>query len=132
MFRSVAHTVPLLVVLTLSPIEVVRPAAPDTQPPSVALHYRSTDLDTPRGIALLHRRIRSAASSVCGAYDRALAEEKAQWDECVDQAVSRTVAAVHSETLSAYHGRWAHADKRQPVRSFAFQRAPDVQSSTKH
>jgi UrcA family protein len=132
MFRSVAHTVPLFVLLTLSPIEVVRPAAPGAQAPSVTLQYRSTDLDTPRGIALLYRRIRSAASSVCGAYDRALVEEKAQWDECVDQAVGSTVAAVHSESLSAHHGRWAHADKRQAVRSFAFQRAPDVQSSTKH
>lgn len=132
MFSTVARTVPLFAVLTLSPVEFVRPAAADMQAPSVTLHYRSTDLDTPRGISNLYQRIRSAASSVCGAYDSVLLEEKAQWDECVAQAVGRTVAFVHNATLSAYHGRRVHGGNWQRFRSFAFERAPAVQSSTKH
>jgi UrcA family protein len=105
--RAVARIVPLalLAVLTLSPLELVRAAAPDAEVPSVAVHYRGTDLETPRGVTILYRRIRSAAASVCGAYDGVLLEEKARWNECVDQAVARAVAAVHSETLTAYHGR---------------------------
>lgn len=124
MLRIIAQIVPLFVVLMLSRVEIVRAAAPDPQVPSVTLQYRSTDLDTPHGIAVLYRRIRSAASSVCGVYDTVLSEEKMRWDECVDQAVGRAVAAVHSDTLTAYHGR--------RFRSFALERAPDGQSSTKH
>jgi UrcA family protein len=124
MFSTIARLVSLFVVLMLSPVEFVRAAAPDAEVPSVTLQYRSTDLDTPRGIALLYRRIRSAASSVCGVYDRVLLEEKVRWDECVGQAVERAVAAVHSDSLTAYHGR--------RFRSFALEHAPDGQSSTKH
>jgi UrcA family protein len=109
---TTARIVPLFSVLMLSPVEFVRAAAPDADAPSLTLQYRSTDLDTPHGIAILYRRIRSAASSVCGVYDRALLEEKARWDECVDQAVARAVAAVHSETLTAYHGRRVRGGKR--------------------
>jgi UrcA family protein len=123
MFSTIARLVSLFVVLMLSPVEFVRAAAPDAEVPSVTLQYRSTDLDTPRGIALLYRRIRSAASSVCGVYDAVLLEEKARWDECVDQAVGRAVAAVHSDTLTAYHGR--------RFRSLAVAQAPDVRSSAK-
>ncbi len=115
--RAVAHVVPvaLFAVLTLSPVEFVRAAAPDAEAPSVTLQYHSTDLDTPHGIAILYRRIRSAASSVCGAYDRALLEEKMQWDKCVDQAVAQAVATVHSETLTAYHGHRVRGGKRPRI-----------------
>jgi UrcA family protein len=104
--RTAAHIVPvaLFAVLMLSPVEFVRAAADDAEAPSVTLQYRSTDLDTARGVAILYRRIRSAASSVCGVYDGALLEEKLQWNKCVEQAVAGAVAAVHSETLTAYHG----------------------------
>jgi UrcA family protein len=122
--RTIAHIAPLFVVLMLSSVEIVRAAAPDAKVPSVTLQYHSTDLDTPHGIAILYRRIRSAASSVCGVYDAVLSEEKMRWDECVDQAVERAVTAVHSDTLTAYHGR--------RFRSFAIAQAPDVRSSAKH
>ena len=112
---TIARIVPLFAVLMLSPVEFVGAAAPDADAPSVTLQYRSTDLETPHGIAILYRRIRSAASSVCGVYDRALLEEKARWDECVGQAVGRAVAAVHSETLTAYHGHRVHGGKRPSI-----------------
>jgi len=112
--RAVAHIVPvaLFAVLMVSPGELVRAASPDAEAPSVTLQYRGTDLDTPKGVSILYRRIRSAASSVCGAYDNALLEEKVLWNECVDQAVAKAVATVHSETLTAYHGRRARGAKR--------------------
>ena len=112
---TIARIVPLFAVLMLSPVEFVRAGAPEAAAPSVTLQYRSTDLDTPHGLAILYRRIRSAASSVCGAYDRALLEEKMQWDKCVEQAVAGAVAAVHSETLTAYHGHRVHGGKRPSI-----------------
>jgi UrcA family protein len=112
--RSVAHIarVALFAVLMASPVELVRAATHDLEPPSVILQYRSTDLVTAHGVAILYRRIRSAASSVCGVYDTALLEEKMQWNECVEQALARAVAAVHSETLTAYHRDRVHGGKR--------------------
>jgi UrcA family protein len=94
-----------LFAVLVSPIEYVRAAAPAAEAPSVTLQYHSTDLDTPQGIAVLYRRIREAASSVCGPYDGALLEEKLLWNKCVDQAVARAVASVRSEKLSAYYWR---------------------------
>src|SRR5271155_2799641 len=103
--RTVVHfvAVALFAAMMVSPIEFVRAAAHDAEAPSVTLQYRSTDLNTPQGVTILYRRIRGAASTVCGPYDRALFEEKLQWDKCVDRAVAGAVASVHSERLSAYH-----------------------------
>ena len=96
-------SVALLAVSMLSPIECVQAASKYDEAPSVTLQYRSTDLNTPRGVTRLYRRIRAAASSVCGPFDRAL--EKQQWNQCVDEAVARAVVSVNSESLSAYHWR---------------------------
>ena len=111
--RTVAPIVPVaLFAALLSPVELVRAAAPE-EARSVTLQYRSTDLATAHGVISLYRRIRSAASSVCGTYDRALLQEKMMWHECVDQAVARAVADVHSESLTAYH--WRRGGKRPEV-----------------
>jgi UrcA family protein len=119
---TVAHivTVALFTALVVLPGEVVRAAAHDGEAPSVAVWYHSTDLDTPRGVAVLYRRIRAAASSVCGSYDGALLEEKLGWDRCVDEAVATAVAAVHSEKLSAYQWHRIRAHKRPSKESPTF------------
>jgi UrcA family protein len=103
---SVAHivTVALAAALIVMPSEFVRAAAHNVEAPSLAVQYHSTDLNTPRGVAVLYRRIRAAASSVCGSYDGVLLEEKLAWDRCVDEAVATAVARVHSERLSAISG----------------------------
>jgi UrcA family protein len=77
----------LFAVLMLSPTECVQAATNGHQAPSVTLQYRGADLNTSQGITSLYRRIRAAAATVCGGYDRALLEEKQQWNQCVDEAV---------------------------------------------
>jgi UrcA family protein len=124
MFRSNASTVSLFVLMMLSPVELVAAAAPDAEVSAITVRYRSADLDTAHGIAILYRRIHSAASSLCGIYDGVLVQEKEGWDKCVGQTVGRAVAAVHSDALTAYHGR--------RFRTFALAGAPGVRSSTKH
>jgi UrcA family protein len=96
-------SVALFAASMLSPIECVQAARNDDEAPSLTLQYRSTDLNTPHGVTRLYRRIRAAASSVCGPFDRAL--EKQQWNQCVDRAVARAVVSVNSESLSAYYWR---------------------------
>jgi UrcA family protein len=107
-FRVVAAA--FFAVLTVSPIECVRAAANHDEAPSVTLQFRGTDLNTPQGVGRLYRRIREAASSVCGPFDRAL--ENQQWNQCVDEAVARAVASVNSESLSIYH--WRRIHRRHP------------------
>jgi UrcA family protein len=109
-FRVVALA--LFAVLMVSPLESVQAAANRDEAPSVTLQYRGADLDSPEGVATLYRRIRAAASSVCGAYDRALLEEKQQWRQCVDEAVARAVASVNSESLNSYY--WSKIHRRNP------------------
>jgi UrcA family protein len=112
--RSVAHifAVAAFAILMLSPAKFVRAGARNAEPPSIALKYFSTDLGTAQGVGLLYRRIRAAASTLCGPYDSALLEEKALRDKCVDQAVAAAVTNVHSERLSAHHLR--HTRGKRP------------------
>ena len=112
--RSLAHIVAVaaFAMLMVSPNKFARAAARDAEAPSVTLRYSSANLDTAQGVGILYRRIHSAASSVCGVYDRALSEEKAQWDKCVNEAVATAVASVHSERLSAYYWRRIRGWKR--------------------
>jgi len=99
-------------VLMLSPNKPVRAAAPNADAPSVTLRFLSTDLGTPQGVSILYRRIREAASSVCGPYDSALLEEKALRDKCVEAAIATAVSSVHNERLSTHHWHRIHG-KRQ-------------------
>jgi UrcA family protein len=114
-FRVVA--VASFALLMVSPIECVQAATNDDKAPSVTLQYHSTDLNTPQGVTSLYRRIRAAASSVCGPFDRALVEEKQRWNQCVDQTVARAVASVNSESLSAYHWHQIHGRNRPWIES---------------
>ena len=113
--RNVVHIVPvsLVAVFTVSHTEPVMAATLQAGATSVTVRFHSGDLDTPRGVADLYRRIRSAAQSVCGPPDDTLLLYKAIWDQCVDQAIAGAVAAVHSESLSAYRGLQFHGRKRR-------------------
>jgi UrcA family protein len=95
-------TVALVTALVLSPIGPVRAATLVPQASSVTVRFHSGDLDTPRGVAGLYRRIRTAAKAVCGQPDDALLLDNLLWNDCVDQAIAGAVANVHSNSLSAY------------------------------
>ena len=127
--RAVAHIVPvaLFAVVMLSPGEFVRAAAPDGEAPSVTLQYRGTDLDTPKGVSVLYRRIRSAASSVCGAYDNALLEEKVLWNECV-----QVPASAGSGARRALIPRSRFRAATEDAKALQADRESDVRKSVRH
>jgi UrcA family protein len=96
--------VALVAALIAWPIEPVKAAILSPRATSITVRFHSEDLDTPQGVAGLYRRIRAAAEAVCGQPDDTLLLYKRIWDQCVDQAIARAVASVHSESLTAYRG----------------------------
>jgi UrcA family protein len=102
----------LVPVLMASLIEPVNASILRAQVTSVTVRYYSGDLDTPQGVAGVYRRIRAAAENVCGQPDDVLMLEKLLWNQCVDQAIARAVAIVHSESLSAYRAHQIRGRKR--------------------
>jgi UrcA family protein len=66
---------------------------------SVTVQYRDLDVNTPAGATALYGRIRGAARFVCGEEGRSL-DEKRQWQDCFDAALSQAVDSVHSPLLS--------------------------------
>ena len=91
-------------------------AADDSQEArSITLQYLSRDLDTLQGASILYRRIRAAATSVCSPLENRALERKASWDRCLNNAVANAVAAVHNDTLSAYHAQYTRGWKQPRV-----------------
>lgn len=85
------------------------------EPRSVTLQYLNRDLDTLHGASGLYHRIRAAASRVCSPLEGRTLERKALWDQCFNDAVANAVAAVHNETLSAYHWQYTRGVKQPRV-----------------
>jgi UrcA family protein len=103
-----------LIAALISPVGAARAAIRPARATSLTLQFHSEDLDTPRGVARLYRRIRGAAEFVCGQFDDALFLEKQLWSQCVDQAIAGAVAGVHSQSLTAYRGHQVRG-RRQPL-----------------
>ena len=100
-----------MTLLTVSLGSTARAADDSEEARSVTLQYLNRDLGTPQGTATLYRRIRAAASSVCSPLESHALERRALWDHCFSNAVANAVAAVHSETLSAYHWQVTRGSK---------------------
>jgi|HubBroStandDraft_1064217.scaffolds.fasta_scaffold431750_1 UrcA family protein len=71
---------------------------------AVVVHYTDLNLAGPEGAATLYRRIRTAASLVCGprASPGSLFESPS-YRKCFNAAVDRGVAQVHRPALTAWH-----------------------------
>jgi UrcA family protein len=70
----------------------------------ITVHFDDLNLEQPRGLAALYRRVRLAAEQVCGEPQRpGEAIISADWRACVAQAVERAVVAVDRPALTAYH-----------------------------
>jgi UrcA family protein len=83
----------------------------DTLPHKV-VSFKDLNLDTPEGVAVLYRRIKSAANEVCGNPDRYdLSQLKLQ--VCIKDAVSRAITQVNRPMLtSLYNEKTGKADKK--------------------
>jgi len=71
--------------------------------PSVVVKYGDLNLGTKAGIANLHSRIRNAAQYVCSPLDNRVLGLREQYERCVLDAVTESVAAVGNPDLINYH-----------------------------
>jgi len=104
-----------MILLTVPCFADVQAADDGREAKSETLQYLKRDLDTVQGASILYRRIRGAATRVCSPLESDELERKASWDRCFNNAVANAVAAVHNETLSAYHGQYIRGSKQPRV-----------------
>jgi UrcA family protein len=69
-----------------------------------SVHYRDLDLHAEAGVAELHRRLRSAATEVCGPYTNPASRAVVQ--ACRNRALEGALAQVRAPALRAYNLRW--------------------------
>jgi UrcA family protein len=75
----------------------------DGATPSVVVRYGDLNLTSQAGVLRLHARLRSAAQGVCSPLDSRVLGLLEQYQSCVADALSQSVAAVGNESLSKYH-----------------------------
>ena len=104
------------IMVTFTPMVMLYNAAradePENTVPHKVVSFRDLNLSSPEGVAVLYRRINSAAQEVCGSPDRYdLSQLKLQI--CVKDAVSRAIAQVNNPMLtSLYQAKTGKVDKK--------------------
>ena len=78
-------------------------AAATRDGPSVVVRYGDLNLNTQAGVAVLHKRLRNAAESVCSALETQVLGLRDVYDDCVKDAVRSSVAKVANPNLSNFH-----------------------------
>jgi UrcA family protein len=76
-------------------------AAPD--PRQQVVNFADLDVSRPQGIAILYRRIESAAREVCGSVSERELSQAIRWHVCLDQAITRAVSGISIPALTSYH-----------------------------
>jgi UrcA family protein len=89
----------------------VSAAADSTDAPRIVVKYGDLDVSNPQGAAVLYRRIRSAAQSVCPDFQRSDLAAKARTDACVHKAIADAVITVNQPGLFAEY----NAKNRLPL-----------------
>lgn len=81
--------------------------SPRSTIPAQTVYYGDLRLDSPAGIQALYGRIKAAARHVCNAsvVDLEFLQQRALWQQCIDDAVARAVAKVNNEGLTAMHAQ---------------------------
>ena len=70
---------------------------------SIVVRFGDLNLDSPNGVASLHRRIRTAAKSVCGRLETTTIGLRTGYRMCVAGTIDDAVTKVNHEGLTNYH-----------------------------
>ncbi len=70
---------------------------------SVVVRFGDLNLNSQAGVKSLHKRIRNAAESVCSELNTRVLGLRDDYEQCVDEAVSRGVAEVANPNLTNFH-----------------------------
>jgi UrcA family protein len=71
--------------------------------PSVVVKFGDLNLDNPAGVTKLHARLQAAARLVCSQLDSRVLGLREQFDRCVSDAVTSSVAKIGNANLTAFH-----------------------------
>lgn len=71
--------------------------------PSVVVKYGDLDLTTQAGVKRLHSRLRTAAQQVCSELNSRVLGLREEYDRCVKDAITQSVASVGNQNLSQFH-----------------------------
>jgi UrcA family protein len=96
--KSIKYLLPLAA-LALSGVA----AASSRQVESRVVQFGELNLNSRAGVAILHKRIRNAAESVCGNLNSRVLGLRDAFDQCVAEAVAQGVASVGNPNLSNFH-----------------------------
>jgi UrcA family protein len=72
-------------------------------PPTITVDYSDLNLASSAAVKVLYRRLRTAATTVCGPFDGRGLARKAVWESCYEQALSAAVLEVSEPELTALH-----------------------------
>jgi UrcA family protein len=70
---------------------------------SVVVKYDAASLSTRTGVQSLHRRLFGAARTVCTGHDTGSIGMRSEYDQCVREAVRRSVSDVANVNLTNYY-----------------------------
>ena len=104
-----------MVIIAALALTCVAYAAPALDRPQVVVHFADLDLSRSQGAAVLYRRLRAAAETVCAALDDRDLGSHMRFKECAQSALCRAVAEVDRPALTEYYRTRAsghHHDSR--------------------
>jgi UrcA family protein len=78
-------------------------AAPYEDVPSVIVHFADLDLTRGEGLAVLYRRLKGAAETVCAAHNGRDLGSKTRYKTCLESAVAKAVTKVDQPALTAIY-----------------------------
>jgi UrcA family protein len=88
----------------------------DAVAPRITVKYADVDLSNKAGIAVLYRRIETAAFQVCGSVESRELAQRARAKTCQDQAISQAVASISNHLLTTeYLAKTGQAQKAETL-----------------
>ena len=92
-----------MVIISALALTCVAYAEPAPDQPQVVVHFADLDLSSSQGAAVLYRRLRTAAETVCAPLDGRDLERHMRFEACEQSALSRAVAEVDRPALTEYY-----------------------------
>jgi UrcA family protein len=107
----IVRIVALLILPALLTVEPAFAAGATQVPPSVTVRYEDLNLNSPRDVAGLYKRIENAATEVCRPAEGPQSISRIHWtawNHCFYHAIASAVHTVRNDKLSAYHWQRVH------------------------
>jgi UrcA family protein len=103
MKTSIKLLLPVVAVTLSGFASATAPIRVTTDSRSVVVKYDAASLSTRTGVQSLHRRLFGAARTVCTGHDTGSIGMRSEYDQCVREAVRRSVSDVANVNLTNYY-----------------------------